>query len=244
MADVAKLTKKQAARMIDYSILAHHAGDKEQLDGCNNVKKYKFGAFYVLPYWIPLVVSEIGDFCKENEIEIGTGISFPWGINDTKTKLVETEQMIKAGCTALDIVANIAALKDKKYDYYFNEIKQFVDICKGNNLVAKVIIELCYLTDKEIETATGLVIDAEADYVKTSTGQGITGRPNLNDVSLMAKIIKEKKSDCKLKVAGVAEPREQNAYAFIQAGVDRIGTRAAVRIVKGLPLIQAMMFKR
>ena len=38
-------------------------------------------------------------------------------------------------------------------------------------------------------------------------------------------------SDVKLKVAGVKFPRPQNAYVFILAGADRIGTRAAPEIV-------------
>ena len=39
-------------------------------------------------------------------------------------------------------------------------------------------------------------------------------------------------ADVKLKVAGVKFPRPQNAYVFLLAGADRIGTRAAPEIVE------------
>jgi deoxyribose-phosphate aldolase len=41
-------------------------------------------------------------------------------------------------------------------------------------------------------------------------------------------------TDVKLKVAGVKFPRPQNAYAFLMAGADLIGTRAAIQIIEAL----------
>ena len=47
-----------------------------------------------------------------------------------------------------------------------------------------------------------------------------------------------KGTDVKLKVAGVKFPRPQNAIAFLAAGADRLGTRAAPEIVDGLDLMK------
>jgi deoxyribose-phosphate aldolase len=44
----------------------------------------------------------------------------------------------------------------------------------------------------------------------------------------------------KLKVAGVTFPRPQNAMAFLMAGADRIGTRAAPEIVDALPTMRSI----
>ena len=41
-------------------------------------------------------------------------------------------------------------------------------------------------------------------------------------------------SGTKSKVAGVKFPRPQNAYAFLMAGADLIGTRAAPEIINAL----------
>jgi deoxyribose-phosphate aldolase len=43
-----------------------------------------------------------------------------------------------------------------------------------------------------------------------------------------------KGSHVKLKVAGVKFPRPQNAFAFILAGADLIGTRSAPEIIDAL----------
>ena len=45
-------------------------------------------------------------------------------------------------------------------------------------------------------------------------------------------------SDVKLKVAGVKFPRPQNAYAFIMAGADLIGTRASAEIIDSYDLMK------
>jgi deoxyribose-phosphate aldolase len=49
-----------------------------------------------------------------------------------------------------------------------------------------------------------------------------------------------KGSDVKLKVAGVKFPRPQNAYAFILAGAELIGTRAAPEIIDALDQMRAI----
>jgi deoxyribose-phosphate aldolase len=49
------------------------------------------------------------------------------------------------------------------------------------------------------------------------------------DVKLMADAVKGSKT--KVKVAGVKVPRPQNAFCFILAGAELIGTRAAPAIL-------------
>jgi deoxyribose-phosphate aldolase len=240
--DISKLSKEDVARMIDYAILAPEWQDKHQLAGCEDVRKYKFAAYYVLPHWTPLVVREIGDFCRENKVLIGTGISFPYGSTTTAIKLAEAEEQIKIGCTVLDMVANIAWLKDGKNDLYAAECNQFVKLCHDAGLVAKVIIQAGFLTNDEIKTATKIVSESGAEFVKTATGTGPTGRPNFKDAQTMLDTLAETNTHCKLKVSGVVEPRVINAYAFIRMGASLIGTRAAVEIVESLPDVVKMLY--
>ncbi len=157
--DISKLSKEDVARMIDYAILAPDWQDKHQLAGCEDVRKYKFAAYYVLPHWTPLIVHEIGDFCRENKVLIGTGISFPYGSATTTAKLAEAEDQIHIGCTVLDMVANIAWLKDGKYDLYAAECNRFVKLCHDAGLIAKVIIKVGYLTNEETKIATKIVAE-------------------------------------------------------------------------------------
>jgi deoxyribose-phosphate aldolase len=125
---------------------------------------------------------------------------------------------------------NIGALKDKKYDVVAQELKDFKEAAK--DAVTKVILEVCFLTDEEITKGCQLCAEAGIDYCKTSSGQ--FDGPNMKQFLVMKKALEG--TDVKLKVAGVKFPRPQNAYCFIMAGADLIGTRAAPRIIDGLDM--------
>ena len=47
-----------------------------------------------------------------------------------------------------------------------------------------------------------------------------------------------KGTDAKVKVAGVKFPRPQNAYTFLMAGAELIGTRAAPEIIDALDTVR------
>lgn len=68
--------------------------------------------------------------------------------NTTEVKVFETKDAIEKGAQEIDMVINIAMLKDKEYDYVENEIHQIVEAAKDKAIV-KVIIETCLLTDEE-----------------------------------------------------------------------------------------------
>ncbi len=240
--DISKFTKRDVARMLDYAILQPDWQDKQQLAGCADTKEYEFAAYYVLPHWTPLVVREIGDFARERKILLGTGIAFPYGSATTAAKLAESEDQIRIGCTVLDMVANIAWLKDRKYDLYQRECSEFVKLCHDAGLVAKIIISVGYLTDEEILAATKMVAEAGAEYVKTATGTGPSGRPNFHDAQIMLDTLAQMKSKTQVKVSGVVEPRVFNAYCFFRMGVALIGTRSAVEIVNALPDVKQWLF--
>jgi deoxyribose-phosphate aldolase len=89
-----------------------------------------------------------------------------------------------------------------------------------------VIIETCYLTEEEKIRMCGIVTEAGADYIKTSTGFGTAGA-SLADIELFKKHIGP---NVKIKAAGGVKTREDLA-AFIEAGAARIGTSSAVKLL-------------
>ena len=82
--------------------------------------------------------------------------------------------------------------------------------------------------------ACRLVAAAGVQYAKTSTGQ-FEG-PDMRQFLVMRDTLRG--TPVKLKVAGVKFPRPQNALAFLMAGADRIGTRAAPEIVDALEMLR------
>ena len=71
------------------------------------------------------------------------------------------------------MVINIGWLKNKQYDDVRADIAA-VKAAVGDK-VLKVIIETCLLTDEEKEKMCDIVVEAGADFIKTSTGFSTAG---------------------------------------------------------------------
>lgn len=224
--DLSLMDASQVARLLDYSVLPKNTQEADIRKGCALTRKYHFAAFYsASAYWTPLAVEELAGL---PDIEIGTGIGFAWGAGPAAVKAFEAEDAVKRGATALDVVMNVGALKDGRHDEVLAELRDFV--AAAGSAVTKAILEVCFLTDEEIVTACKLIAEAGVQFAKTSTGQ-FEG-PSLEQFLVMKRTLAG--TPVKLKVAGVKFPRPQNAYTFLMAGADRIGTRAAPEIVDAL----------
>jgi deoxyribose-phosphate aldolase len=231
MIDLKRLDKAALAKTLDFSILPKETQEAEIREGCAVTRQYGFAAFYASSaYWAPVIREELAGM----EVEIGTGIAFPFGGVPAAVKAFETEDAVRRGCTAVDLVMNIGALKSKRIGDVEEELRLFVQAAGG--AVTKCILEVCYLSDEEIATACKLVAAAGIGYAKTSSGQ-FEG-PSMKQFLVMRDTLAG--TDVKLKVAGVKFPRPQNAMAFLMAGADRIGTRAAPEIVDALPMMRSI----
>lgn len=225
MVDLSRMTKWDAGKCFDYAILPKNSQEKNIREGCKEAKAYNCAAFYSSsPYWTPVVLEEL----QGTDIHIATGIGFPFGSVPGAVKALETEMAVKAGCTCMDMVMNIGALKDKKYEIVKQELKDFKTASAGR--LTKCILEVCFLSDEDIIAACELIKEIGIDYAKSSSGQ-FEG-PTMEQVLVMKKAVMG--SDVKLKVSGVKFPRPQNAYAFILAGAELIGTRSAPEIINAL----------
>lgn len=230
MIDFTRLDAAALAKTLDFSILPKETTESEIRAGCAVTRRYRFAAFYTSSaYWAPLVRDELGDM---PDVEIGTGIAFPFGTAPAAVKAFEVEDAVRRGCTAVDMVMNIGALKSGQHQAVAEELRAFKQAAAG--AVTKCILEVCYLTDAEIATASQLVAEAEIDFVKTSSGQ-FEG-PSLEQFLVMRDAVRG--SAVRLKVAGVKFPRPHNALVFLRVGADRIGTRAAPEIVDSLELLR------
>jgi deoxyribose-phosphate aldolase len=224
------MDRKSLAKVFDYSILPKETQEAGIRKGCEVTRQYQFAAFYSSsPYWAPVIREELADY---PDIEIGTGIAFPWGSQPASVKAYETEEAVKLGCTAVDLCINVGALKDKRLDVVRQELNLFVKA--AGSAVTKCIIECCFLSDKDIQNVCNLIAEQGVQYAKTSSGQ-FEG-PNLEQFMVMRRTLEG--TGVKLKVAGVKFPRPQNAFVFLLAGADRIGTRDAPAMIESLGLLR------
>ena len=141
-----------------------------------------------------------------------------------EAKKFETKDALENGADEIDMVISVGQLKAGSYDEVYEDVKAVREACQGK--VLKLIFENCLLTDEEKIKACEIAVRAGVDYVKTSTGFS-SGGATISDVALMKAHVDGK---CKVKAAGGI--RDYNtAIAMIDAGADRLGTSATVKIV-------------
>lgn len=232
MIDLQRLDARALAKVIDFSILPKETTAAEIREGCAVTRRYGFAAFYASSaYWAPLICEELAGM---EDVEIGAGIAFPLGSAPPAVKAFEVADAVRRGCTAVDMVMNIGALKSGDRRAVAEELRLFRSAAGA--AVTKCILEVCYLTDEQIATASKLVAEAGIDFVKTSSGQ-FEG-PSLEQFLVMRDAVCD--APVRLKVAGVKFPRPQNALVFLRAGADRIGTRAGPEIVDALDTLRSI----
>ena len=209
-------------RFIDHTVLKPDATEEMIENLCNEAKKYNFYAVCINPYYVKLAKNIL----RNSNVKIATVIGFPLGANTSKIKALEAEESIKDGADELDMVINIAALKNKDYDKVKEDIGEVVKKAKGNALV-KVIIETCLLTEDEKVRACNLSLEAGANFVKTSTGFNGKGA-TVEDIRLIKSVVGDK---MKIKASGGIRDYE-TAIKMIEAGANRIGASSSVKIVQ------------
>ncbi len=209
-----------STKYFDHTILKAEATEAQVAKICEEALANDFASVCVNQYYTKLVAEKL----KGSDVDVCTVVGFPLGMSDTRVKAFETKAAIEDGATEIDMVINVGALKDGKYDYVLNDIRTLKKVC--GDVVLKVIIETCLLTDEEKVKACELAKEAGADFVKTSTGFS-TGGAKAEDVALMRKTVGDAMG---VKASGGIHTAEE-AQAMIDAGASRLGTSATLAII-------------
>lgn len=206
---------------VDHTLLKAFATWEDIQKLCEEAMDYHTASVCVPPSYIKRIHDTYGE-----KINICTVVGFPLGYSTTKAKVAETVQAIEDGASEVDMVINIADVKNGDFDKVTEEIRSLKQA--AGDKILKVIIETCYLTEEEKIAMCKAVTEAGADYIKTSTGFG-TGGATMEDILLFKKFIGP---HVKMKAAGGVKSVE-DMEAFLEAGCDRIGTSSAISLIKG-----------
>lgn len=217
------MKKLNLSSLIDHTLLRADATKAEITTLTEEAKKYEFASVCVNPTWVTYAAEQL----MNSKVKVCTVIGFPLGASTSATKAFEAKNAIEGGATEVDVVINIAALKDGNYDYVMQDIKGVVDAATDKALV-KVIIEACLLTQEEKKLACQLSVKAGAEFVKTSTGFS-TGGATAEDVALMRQVVGDKIG---VKASGGIRNLE-DMERMIAAGATRIGASSGVKIMEG-----------
>jgi deoxyribose-phosphate aldolase len=213
--------------MIDHSLLHPSLTSEDIRKGCAEGLKYGFAAVVVNPVHVPIVAKVL----RGSPVKVCSVLSFPFGLSPSAVKAHEANAVLAEGAQEIDMVMNFSALRSGEPDIVRNDIMAVVGEAKrfSKDVVVKVILENCYLSEEQKIQACALAAEAGADYVKTSTGFG-AGGATVEDVRLMRKAVGQ---NFGVKAAGGIRTLDQ-ALGMVEAGANRIGTSAGVSIVESL----------
>lgn len=222
------------ASYIDHTFLKPTATHIDINKICNESLVYGFAAVCVPPPLVKAARSMVEPGVGEDAaagartVKVATVIGFPFGYSATGAKLAEVEQAAADGADELDIVINLAALKERDWAQLEEEMSVLTRRAHAKGKIVKVIIESGILRDEEIIQCCLIYSRVGVDFLKTSTGYAEKGA-TVEAVRLMRKHLPPQ---VKIKASGGIRDYA-TAVAMIGAGAERLGCSASVEIVSG-----------
>lgn len=206
---------------VDHTLLQQTATWAEIKQICDDGVAYGCASVCIPAAYVKQAAHYLGD-----KLPVCTVIGFPNGYSTTAVKVFETRDAVDNGTKEIDMVINIGWVKDGRWDELLDEIRAVKAVC--GDLILKVIVETCLLTEEEKVKMCRIVSESGANYIKTSTGFS-TGGATREDVALFRKNVA---SHVKIKAAGGISSL-QDAEEFLSLGADRLGTSRIIKLVKG-----------
>jgi deoxyribose-phosphate aldolase len=218
---------RELAHLIDHTALAPET-TVEQIDQlCEECVRCGFFAACVNPVWVTRCVQRL----SRSTTVVASVAGFPLGASLSVTKADEARRAVEQGASEIDMVANVGALIAEDRDAVVRDIQAVVSAVSSvdEKALVKVILETRALTDAQIILGCRCAGDAQAGFVKTSTGFHPAGGATVEHVTLL----REHAGSLRVKAAGGIRD-QQTARAMIEAGADRLGMSASVSIIEAL----------
>lgn len=213
------------AATLDHTLLKPEATRAQVLQLCEEAAHYHFACAMVNPFWVSTAAAALAG----TGVPVGVVIGFPLGASLLDSKVDEAKRVIALGAHDVDVVLNIGALKSGEYDTVAEDIHGVVEVAHAHGAIVKVILETALLNFEEKLRASEIAVHAGANFIKTSTGFS-TGGATVDDIAQMRGVAGDR---CGVKASGGIRTLA-DAKTMLQAGANRIGASASVRIVQEL----------
>jgi deoxyribose-phosphate aldolase len=206
------------AQLIDHTLLKPEA-TRADVDALIE-EAVSLGVFSVCvsPSMLPVEVP--------SSLKVAVVCGFPSGKHTAEVKATEAAQSLALGADEIDMVIDIGAAKEGRFDDVRYDIEA-VRAVLPEPTVLKVIIESAVLTDEEIVAVCEAAVAAGADFVKTSTGFHPAGGATEHAVRLMAQTVAGRAG---VKASGGIRSYE-TARAMVEAGATRLGVSGSRQVL-------------
>lgn len=217
-------TVDELAATIDHAVLKAEFTQDDLRKHAAMCAARKVASMCVRPCDVALAV----ELLSGSGVPVSCVLSFPHGDDTSATKVFQAEQAIADGVREIDMVMNVGQFLSGKDDYVRADIKGVVDAAHASDVLVKVILETCYLSDEQIARASVLCEEAGADFVKTSTGFG-SGSATPEAVAIMVKTVGGRLG---VKASGGIRCWD-DAVRYLQLGATRLGMGATAAVLDG-----------
>lgn len=216
-----EMTTQELASYIDYSVLKPEFTPEQIIELTKDGVQLGCASICINPGYMELCKPYI----EGSKTKLCPVCDFPFGTSSTESKVAQAKILVDKYAdviSELDIVSNFGKIRAGLYDEVTADIKAVVDVCHEKNVPVKVIFETDALTEEEVRKACHCAMDANADFVKTSTGF-LTGFESHGATPKIIKVMQEEVKDkCQVKGSGCIRTRE-HFLQLIDMGIDRIG---------------------
>ena len=213
-----EITLDEILAVCDHTLLRVDCTSEEIRTLCDQAIKYHCASVCIPPCHVAGAKRYVGD-----KLKICTVVGFPNGYMTTAAKAFEAADAVKNGADEVDMVINLSMVKDGSWQNVANDIRAVREACK--DVLLKVIIECCLLTEEEKIRLCEIVSDSGAEFIKTSTGFS-KGGATFEDVKLMREHCAPQ---VQVKAAGGISTLE-DTREFMRLGATRLGTSRIVKI--------------
>ena len=175
----------------------------------------------VPPFWVKRAWREIAG----RPLKLITVVGFPHGFQMTETKLLEAQLALRDGADEIDLVFHHTSFANN-YPWTKIELAKISKLVHDHSKLLKVIVEVSLWSRPELTRICKLCVDAGVDFIKTSSGVN-TPPCTSSDVEFIRQQIPDHVG---LKAAGGIRDKTL-ALSLVNAGADRIGTSAALKMI-------------
>ncbi|MFL1780886.1 Deoxyribose-phosphate aldolase [Candidatus Hepatincolaceae symbiont of Richtersius coronifer] len=203
-------TAAQILSLIDLTLLNENDNEENIKDLCTQSSNPlgKVAAICIFPQFIATAQAAFKELKNqrrflspnlEKPIAIATVINFPQGEYNLTNTLQELDFALKAGADEIDMVMPYQLLFSGDNLMAEDFIKEIKDHCQEK--ILKVIIESGELDEELTRTASKIVINTGANFIKTSTGK-VKINATLDAAKYILEEIHKSKSKCGFKASG------------------------------------------
>lgn len=218
------LRRSEIAALVDHTLLKPEATRGDALATVAEAARLGTYAVCLSPSMLPI---------ETGALKTCVVVGFPSGKHHSLVKAAEARLAVDSGADEVDMVIDIGAAVDGRYDEIFADV---ITVREGaGDAVLKVIVESAVLL--ETIGAPGLAevcrraVAAGADFVKTSTGFHPAGGAGVDAVRIMAEAVEGRAG---VKASGGIR---DGAFAaeLIAAGATRLGLSGTAGVLEYFP---------